>query len=191
PTGLVPPAGAVGLKVVSWRHVGVGLGYGLYTRDGPYKSERVYVDWSGNTPVASDPDQVFSADLGAGVSTRVPLKLYVDAKGTLLASAEKLKFAGHDGISGNDRSTRLAAVALAWNVFQHFYPYFDVVETDWPHALVAALTTAATDADERAFIDTLNRLVTALHDGHGRVAHPRLVHPTHALPLPSASPHSN
>src|SRR5262249_5662527 len=132
---------------------------------------------------ASDPDQVFSADLGAGVSARVPLKLYVDANGTLLASAEKLKFAGHDGISGNDRSTRLAAVALAWNVFQHFYPYFDVVETDWPHALVTALTTAATDADEGAFVDTLRRLVTALHDGHGRVNHPRLVDRSHALPL--------
>jgi C-terminal processing protease CtpA/Prc len=181
PTALVPPAGAV-LKVVSWRHVGVGVGNGLY-RNGLYRSERVYVDWSGNTPVASDPDQVFSADLGAGVSTRVPLKLYVDANGTLLASAERLKFAGHDGISGNDRSTRLAAVALAWNVFQHFYPYFDVVETDWPRALVTALTTAATDADERAFADTLSRLLAPLHDGHGGVNHPRLVDQSHALPL--------
>src|SRR5262245_21519100 len=103
PAGLVPPAGAVGLKVVSWRHLGVGLGNGLYIRNGIYKSERVYVDWSGNTPVASDPDQVFSADLGAGVSTRVPLKLHADATGTLLASAEVLKFAGHENISGNDR----------------------------------------------------------------------------------------
>src|SRR5215470_8830051 len=48
PTGLVPPAGAVGLKVVSWRHVGVGLGNGLYIRNGLYRSERVYVDWSGH-----------------------------------------------------------------------------------------------------------------------------------------------
>jgi C-terminal processing protease CtpA/Prc len=178
PAGLVPPTGAVRLKVVSWRHQGVGLGNG----PSPYRSERVYVDWSG-TAGASDPDQLFSADLGAGVSARVPLKLYADAAGTLLASTEGLKFSGHEGISGNDRSTRLAAVALAWNVFQHFYPYFDVVETDWPRALVTALTTAATDADERAFIDTLNRLVTALHDGHGRVAHPRLVDRSHGLPL--------
>jgi C-terminal processing protease CtpA/Prc len=179
PAGLVPPVGAVRLKLVSWRHYGVGQGNG----SSPYRSERVFVDWSGVAPVASDPDEVFSADLGTGVSARVPLKLYADPTGTLLASAEGLKFAGHERISGNDRSTRLAAVALAWNVFQHFYPYFDVVETDWPHALVAALTTAATDADEGAFVDTLRRLVTALHDGHGRVTHPRLVDRTHALPL--------
>jgi C-terminal processing protease CtpA/Prc len=181
PAGLVPPAGAVRLKLVSWRHYGVGQGdrSSPYT---PYRSERVYVDWSG-TPVASDPDQIFSADLGAGLSARVPLKLYADATGTLLAAAEVLKFAGHEGISGNDRSTRLAAVALAWNVFQHFYPYFDVVENDWPHALVTALTTAATDVDERAFVDTLSRLLAALHDGHGRLNHPRLVDRSHALPL--------
>src|SRR5262249_12766614 len=71
--------------------------------------------------------------------------------------------------SGNDRSTRLAAVALAWNVFQHFYPYFDAVKADWPGELRRALTQAATDADERAFLDTLRRLVAELHDGHGSV----------------------
>ena len=38
-------------------------------------------------------------------------------------------------LSAEDRATRLAAVALAWNVLQHFYPYFDVVQTDWPGAL--------------------------------------------------------
>src|SRR5215813_7315225 len=42
PAGLVPPAGAVGLKLVSWRHHGVGQqGNRPYS---PYRSERVYVD---------------------------------------------------------------------------------------------------------------------------------------------------
>ena len=47
--------------------------------------------------------------------------------------------------SGKDRATRLAAVALAWNVFQHFYPYFDVVNADWPGELRRALARAAED----------------------------------------------
>ena len=29
----------------------------------------------------------------------------------------------------------LAAVIVAWNVLQHFYPYFPVVKTDWPAEL--------------------------------------------------------
>ena len=38
-------------------------------------------------------------------------------------------------------------MALAWNVFQHFYPYFDVVQADWPAELRRALSSAATDED--------------------------------------------
>jgi C-terminal processing protease CtpA/Prc len=60
-------------------------------------------------------------------------------------------------------------VALGWNVLRHFYPYFDVVETDWPGALRDALSSAATDIDEQAFLATLRRMVAALHDGHGGV----------------------
>src|SRR5262249_21365687 len=66
-------------------------------------------------------------------------------------------------------ATRLAAVALAWNILQHFYPYFDVVGCDWPAELRRALASAATDPDELAFLDTLRRMVAALHDGHGNV----------------------
>jgi len=188
PAGLTPPADAAGLKLVSWLHLGVGQVRNNDTN--LYRSDRTYEPATSAAPIGSEPDQIFAADLGAGVAVRVPLKLYADATGTLPHQSprtpgvpDKLQVAADNQLSGNDRSTRLAAVALAWNVFQHFYPYFDVVETDWPRALVAALTTAATDADERAFVDTLNRLVTALHDGHGRVAHPRLVDRSHALPL--------
>ena len=56
--------------------------------------------------------------------------------------------------------------------FEHFYPYFDVVQTDWKQALRAALTSAANDADEQAFLITLRRMVAQLHDGHGNVFHP-------------------
>src|SRR5262249_51094909 len=97
--------------------------------------------------------------------------------------ANLLRAAVAEEASGNDRATRFAAVALAWNVFHNFYPYFDVVGTDWPGELTKALTTAATDADERAFRTTLLRLVAALHDGHGYVVNPKVYAPTHALPL--------
>jgi C-terminal processing protease CtpA/Prc len=109
--------------------------------------------------------------LGGGVSALVPLALYADAKGALPRVSEVKPRAPEkpEGFlpSGDDRATRLADVALAWNVFQHFYPYFDVVPVDWPAELRRGLTSAAADADARAFRDTLRRLVAALHDGHG------------------------
>jgi C-terminal processing protease CtpA/Prc len=182
PADITPPVGAAGLKLVSWLHHGAGQ---LRKENPPqiYRSERIYEAVTSVAAIGSEPDQIFTADLGAGVTARVPLKLYADATGTLPHRSDKLPVAADNRLSGNNRSTRLAAVALAWNVFQHFYPYFDVVETDWQHELVTALTTAATDADEGAFVDTLRRLVTALHDGHGLVGHPRLVDLSHALPL--------
>src|SRR5512141_2692909 len=61
---------------------------------------------------------------------------------------------------------------LAWSMLQQFYPYFDVIDTDWPKELEVALRKAATDTDEAAFYQTLNRLITALQDGHGTLIGP-------------------
>ena len=104
----------------------------------------------------------------------IPLALYKDAQGTLPHAGpapDRLAPSRPEGWapSGNDRATRLADVALAWPVFQHFYPDFDVVEADWPAELRRALSSAATDADDQAFLRTLRRMVAALHDGHGGV----------------------
>ena len=122
-----------------------------------------------------DPSSPFRAELGGGVSCLVPLSLYADELGTL-PHASKAKTSGEGTsrpaptrYSADDRATRLAAVALAWNVLRHFYPYFDVVKTDWPAALREALRSAATDPDELAFLATLRRMVAELHDGHGGV----------------------
>lgn len=116
---------------------------------------------------APSPGEPLVVDLGGGVSAMIPLALYKDEKGTLPHVAEVKPPEPGFAPSGNDRTTRLADVALAWNVFQHFYPYFDVVQVDWPAELRKALNRAATDKDELAFKNTLRRMVAALQDGHG------------------------
>jgi C-terminal processing protease CtpA/Prc len=173
PTGAPPPPLPAALakpgqplKVVGWEHHGyVGFMPGIYK----YKSERVV---SPPRTDLADPGQPFRADLGAGVSALVPLALYEDEQGTLPHAAAPTQGPDKaDAYSANDRATRLADVALGWNVPQHFYPYFDVVPVDWPAVLRTSLKAAATDADERAFLDTLCRMIAALQDGHGAVWH--------------------
>ena len=150
PTGGEPKAlPAPTDNIVRWHHHGWGTG----AKRSAYRSKRV--------PVSDEPPEPLRAELPGGVTCLVPLVA------TTKASPSPGKHA-HDA---NDRATRIAAVVLGWNVFQHFYPYFDVVETDWPAALREALKSAATDKDERAFLDTLRRMVAALHDGHGNVFH--------------------
>jgi C-terminal processing protease CtpA/Prc len=124
-----------------------------------------------------EPRQPFRADLSGGVSCIVPMSLYVDEQGTLPRATAQPFFSAPpraDGFlpTGNDRATRLAAVALAWNVLQHFYPYFDVVSTDWQSVLVITLKEAAVHASEEEFLATLERMLAALDDGHAGVTAP-------------------
>jgi C-terminal processing protease CtpA/Prc len=129
-------------------------------------------------PNVPDPGATVERDLGGGVRCRVPVCLYRDRGGTFPRTdageqevEDRFDWDPPPGwfASGDDRGTRLAAVILAWNVFQHYYPYFDVVDTDWNAVLEPTLRRAAEDPDADAFLDTLRRMVDSLHDGHGRV----------------------
>jgi hypothetical protein len=166
-TAVLPPGNQTTVKVRVWRHHGFGTG----AQNSMYKSERLIVEM----PAAKVP-RPYEADLGSGLHCRVPLALFVSADETAIPHPPARKKR-----TGDDRATRLADVILAWNVFQHFYPYFDVVKTDWPAALETALRSAATDPDAAAFVNTLRRLVVALHDGHG---HAYLSVPVPAFPVP-------
>lgn len=172
---LNPPAGATELKQIAWRHRGFGTGAERST----YRSARVT-----SVPVGGKLPPPLDADLGGGVRALLPMALFADNAGTLPhapASAKNLVAGAAPAApaapakirySAGDRAVRLADVILAWNILQHFYPYFDVVKTDWPKALTQALTTAATDKDAAAFGATLRKLIAQLHDGHGRVGGP-------------------
>jgi C-terminal processing protease CtpA/Prc len=165
-----PPALPPAAEIIRYRHNGVGLPSSLLPHN-IYNSERV------KSPANAAPQsEPFAAELVPGLSASVPLALYVDSEGTL-PHAPKPGVAPLYERSAEDRATRLAGVIIAWNVFQHFYPYFDVVKTDWPAELPKALRTAATDSGTDEFEKTLGRLVAALKDGHGTVVSP------HAKPM--------
>jgi C-terminal processing protease CtpA/Prc len=155
------------LKIIYWRHRGVGNA----GKNNTYHSEREQESIAGadgkNIPSPGSPWQ---ANLGS-VTAWVPMALFVDAQGTLphAAQAQDSPSDAKPLFSGDNRAVRLADVVIAWNVFEHFYPYFDVVKTDWSAVLPKSLAAAATDKDAAAFRDTLARLVAQLHDGHGGV----------------------
>ena len=167
------PAGAT--EVLSWRHYGAGrIGPGTHPL---YRSEIE------RDPVASSDDRSGPArmhavkSLGAGVSCRLPIQVFADAGGTLPHGRTPEEWSKKDGtpkLTALNRSTRLAGVALAWGVLEHFYPYFDVVETSWDAVLPEAMKKAAADTDERAYVRTLWALTARLHDGHANVSNPEL-----------------
>lgn len=167
PPPISQPASAT--KGMIWRHLGVGMGI-----PGIYKSERIELEIK-NGKISGDAPISIRSEIGDGISVIIPSVVFADSTGTLphpklpaesaTDSLKPLK----PLFSGNDRATRLADIALAWNVFQHFYPYFDEVKIDWMKILPETLKTAATDSTEDDFVNTLQILVNRLQDGHGNV----------------------
>lgn len=167
--GALTPEGAKGTRVTWWHHRGFGGPSGsagmVYTsarqtrgiEEAPKEGE----------PKIGDVIERVLAVNGGSVYVRVPLVVVSDGKGTLpLVKMAKPESAGTEP-TGEDRATRLAGVILAWNVCQHFYPYFDVVRTEWDEALPTALSKAAEDRESKDFVETLRGLAAMLKDGHG------------------------
>ncbi len=66
-------------------------------------------------------------------------------------------------------ATALANVAIIWNIMQHFYPYFDQIETDWNEVLLESIDHAKKVRTREDVTHTLQWLVAQLQDGHGNV----------------------
>ncbi|MFO7694523.1 MAG: S41 family peptidase, partial [Vicinamibacterales bacterium] len=151
------------------------IGFATTGSSGPYRRDRTTEPasaWKGG--------DLYAMDLGRGVKGLVPLAVFADAAGTLphpaTQTAAPAPFPA--GLwSAGDRATRIGGVVIAWNVFRHFYPYFDVVETDWDAVLNGALQKAATDCGGAEFYTTLRQLVAELKDGHGWVTDQRAAQP--------------
>jgi len=132
------------------------------------------------TPLfAAKPDfgTIIRKNIGSGLYCMMPLVLLGSETATypaaprkeLAALYEEMEKNLPETLSAEDLRVRLADVVITWNVFQHFYPYFDQVQTDWPAALSETLAKASRDRTKDDFLQTLNGLVARVHDGHGRV----------------------
>lgn len=167
PAPLAPPPGAT--QIVRWNH----LGFGQQDAASIYQSHRDLLPLGGGRAAGwMDPARPSALPVGGGITLLLPTVCYADDQGATLPRAERQPAPGglpeptRGGGSGDDRATRLGDVVLAWGVFQHFFPYFDVTRTDWKAELPRALRSAATDRDGEAFRHTLLRMTASLKDGH-------------------------
>ena len=119
-------------------------------------------------------------NIGGGLKILMPLSLYGNDNNTYpIANQAKLKdlIGSMDQITtsaatADSLSTRVAGIAITWNVFQHFFPYLDVVKTDWQQDLKDALVGANHDRDAADFHKTLKKFTAKLQDGHINVNWP-------------------
>ncbi|UCE19819.1 MAG: T9SS type A sorting domain-containing protein [Gemmatimonadota bacterium] len=178
---MIPPSGNDSLYITQWYHESVGFDYAhsWFLQHGiPPESSCISQRISERLFHASvpqgfhDPETPFVRDLEGSVTCMVPLSLFGTREGTFPPSTLPHPWTTMTDpfdYSGNDQAVRLACVSIVWNVFQHFFPYFDVIETDWHQVLRETLARAAVDANERDFANTLRLLLVPLEDGHGTV----------------------
>jgi hypothetical protein len=176
------PAATPETQPVAWQH----LGYGFGTMKSAYHSARTNRTREERGPPVTRSGSLFDGGpglgemvtrpLGAGLSCRFPLVLpsvggrtWGEPQRPLAPLEQTLAQVDASRLDGEDLRVRLAGVAIAWNVFQHFYPYFDVVRTDWDAVLTRALGQALVDRTHADHTRNLRWLVAQLQDGHGRV----------------------
>jgi C-terminal processing protease CtpA/Prc len=116
--------------------------------------------------------EFISKDLGNGLSCIMPIALYGTKTQTYPASSPIAAARWKESINGltekdmeEGKYMRYANVVFAWNVFQHFYPYFDESRNQWKKYLTTALESAANDKNKYDFLITLKRMLAGLKDG--------------------------
>lgn len=160
--------------VMIWKHKGVGLGSPL----GMYYSKRERFSLS-EVPKDNyiselyEEHRVVQKQLSNNITATIPVMVFAKSNKTLPVTSFSHDYdtlaMGYTP-NGNDRATRLADVIILWNVFQHFFPYFDVINTNWETVFVTALTEAASAYNDQEFELVLKRMLAHLNDGHAAVS---------------------
>jgi len=155
---------------LSWQQTGAEPGYLVLQQHGAAVDRALF-----DAPPVAGKTAEFA--LGAGLNARVALTL-TDAQAlpspdrAAALQALKARLAGMPDPKTSIASgaVREADIVVTWNVFRHFYPYWDAIHVDWDRELPRALA-AADQADSRAAQKrVLQRLLAPLEDAHGTVA---------------------
>ncbi|MDR2039586.1 MAG: hypothetical protein LBQ60_16825 [Bacteroidales bacterium] len=120
--------------------------------------------------------EVISEPIGSNLTCVVPLALLTNDSMTYpkteISSLIRLKSEINNINYGRgfNPQVNLASVVITWNVLQHFFPYFDVIDTNWEKVLGETLKNTLPNTQKIDFLETLKKMVAKLDDGHGSVS---------------------
>lgn len=120
--------------------------------------------------------EIIKEPVGNNLTCAIPLVLLINDTVTYpkseTSSFTRLKSEIDSTIIDNEFNTHanLAGVVVAWNVLQHFFPYFDVIDTDWNKVLGETLESALENKQKQDYYVTMSQMFATLDDGHGIVS---------------------
>lgn len=168
-------------KVIAWQHYGVNS---VNDPESPYRSKRVRATLEkGEYQVESERlfDQYpkvherVKKQISDGIYCDFPLVLYVDDNGTIgdekgsRAQLKKLKEnlkKLDPAMTSEDEDVRFAGIITTWTILNHFYPYFEVTDSDWQNQLHTSFRDVADDKNREDYTRSLMSLIEKTMDGH-------------------------
>jgi len=120
--------------------------------------------------------ELIEKEIDDGIFCQIPLNLYGNTENTypkstsLDALQDRLNTIDE---SPNNINVFLGNIINTYNVFQHFYPYFNEVDVDWDKELATALQSSFNDQTEYDHLVTLQKFTAPLKDGHIYVRGPQ------------------
>lgn len=113
--------------------------------------------------------EVIIQEIEGGIYCAIPLALYGKKNETFPKSNkldETLIEISKIDVSPNMLNVRLGNVINTYNVFKHFFPYFNDVAVNWDRELVKAFNRSYSDQSEKDHLITLQKFTATLRDGH-------------------------
>lgn len=158
-------------QITFWQHRGVSIGMAQSSQ--AYESKRIHRHGA-SLLFEYEPEfgESITKEVGDGLWCMIPIALYCDSQNTYpVSDQEKLKKLKEalENVNTTDQENiflRLGNAINVFNVFQHFYPYWDVVEVSWEDELRKALTQSFIDSTATEYLKTLERFTAPLKDGH-------------------------
>jgi len=172
----ITPGNPADYRLTYWQHQGVSLGMKIKSAYKSLRVNRISGLWGA---------KIFNYQPGFGEVTtkkiadriycQIPLVLYCNDKstypnadpvllGNLKTDLDKFDY------NQEELSLRLGNVINVYNVFQHFYPYFDVINIKWDDEFEKALLRCYSDKTPKDHLVTLQKFTAPLRDGHCYVA---------------------
>ncbi|MBE7639558.1 peptidase S41 [Salegentibacter sp. BLCTC] len=172
-------------KQSDWKGNSQGYSYTISTTDSKEGKQAAVIAYEGKVKRVKgralfDAFPVFGEliekEIGEDIFCQIPLNLYTNSENTYPQSTsldvlqQRLSTVNK---SPNDVSVFLGNIINTYNVFQHFYPYFNEVDVDWEKELATALQRSFNDQTELDHLETLQKFTAPLKDGHISVRGPR------------------
>lgn len=165
--------------VSAWRHEGFTP---TMTQNGPMFSRRILHNITAHEALryGMAPDHPYVVELPGGVTARVHHAAYVDRKGNVLPDPPPVSRVRREWPNDWDYTRageRLAAVAEAWSLVQHFHPSIDRDAIGWERALRDGLRDALAASDRAGTLRAVQRMLAKLGDAQAEAWDPKEVAP--------------